>query len=575
MSKSLLEAIGLAAPQRSAPIATGGQAKRPAPVPVAEQHDRIARRISSVGDAKQRRELEGRLAKLRSVHDGGRTLGDRNKQAVLEKAELAAAAKLLADVEAIVGSAAAAPGAPAEASADMAVPPAPGPPAADLPAPPADAGASASKVASLPDLLAECDKHLRAHRFRATPRPELVPGDTQCDFWLDDRSVKQEDVRAALLAALPALESYPIQLARHVAEHSDVELRQALLMGGRMPRQASTVVAMPEGVLKRSIDGQPFWQPAPRATMGGMEPLVVDAGWLNDFFEFYDVAPAAAGGKPGSCRFNGAEDTIAGATRKAGEQATLAGYKPNPGAATSIAKTLLEKREAARRQGATLAAEALKKDGQGPPSEAPNQGLQVVPSAGVAYTGHWTLKPVPNQKSPKSDTVVQFQFALNDVQHPKDRTGKELQGQLVVGYNAATNDWQVLAGGQFAAVVAIWGRVQVQCFANVQAGVTKKLSDSSPASGVFQAMAGAQVAITTFLDIQVTLQIGPRGNRFERPGDVRLQPDHRRHPAGVRHRAGTEEGSEGQTRRSTPRRLTSCRCPISSTRWRRSATPGS
>jgi len=61
-------------------------------------------------------------------------------------------------------------------------------------------------------------KPVSAHSLKGTPGPEIVAGDMQFDFWLDDRLVTQERVRTALLAAWPALESYPIQLARLVAE---------------------------------------------------------------------------------------------------------------------------------------------------------------------------------------------------------------------------------------------------------------------------------------------------------------------------------------------------------------------
>ena len=40
-------------------------------------------------------------------------------------------------------------------------------------------------------------------------------------------------------------------------------------------------------------------------------------------------------------------------------------------------------------------------------------------------------------------------FAKNNVKHPKNEEGNEYQGQLVVGYNVVTKEWQTLAGAQF------------------------------------------------------------------------------------------------------------------------------
>lgn len=494
MSNRLLATLGLKAPQQSTPADPERQTGQASADPVSTQHDGIARLISAIADPRQQKELERRLAVLRSTHEAGRRLGHRGKQMVLQTAELGAAARLYAQAKAIAGAASAAP---AEVRVSG-----PGNPAAA-----AASGPKADATGELPpELVDACDKFLRAHRFNATSA-EVVSGDMQCDVWLDGHLVTQEGVRAALLAALPGLARYPIPLARLVAEHWALEVRQALVFSGRMPRQAPAIVSKPEGVLARAIDGQEFWQPAPIATMAGSEP-VVDAGWLKDFFEFYGLAPGKDGAAAGACRFNEADDTLDGAVRQAGEQATRAGYKANPAASTSSARSILDRREKARRQGAAIIAQAKAAGRATQPAKEPNVGWQVVPAVAAQYAGHWLLTPLPSKPAdPNWDGVYQFQFGLNNVRHPENAKGKEFQGQLVIGYNsrAEKDPWQVLAGAQFADVLAVWKKVQAQFFASIQGGAT--IDKGSVSGGVFQAQTGVQFAVTLG-SAQIGIQVG-------------------------------------------------------------------
>src|SRR5580700_5480077 len=87
---------------------------------------------------------------------------------------------------------------------------------------------------STQDHTAECDRFLKDHHFNATKSEEIVPGDMQCDLWLDDHLVKRQDVQAALTQAIPALQNDPIWVAHYVADHWDQEIKKALLQSGAL-----------------------------------------------------------------------------------------------------------------------------------------------------------------------------------------------------------------------------------------------------------------------------------------------------------------------------------------------------
>jgi hypothetical protein len=87
---------------------------------------------------------------------------------------------------------------------------------------------------STQDHTTECDRFLKDHHFYATKSEEIVPGDMQCDLWLDDHLVKREGVQAALVQAIPALQNDPIWVAHYVADHWDQEIKKALLQSGAL-----------------------------------------------------------------------------------------------------------------------------------------------------------------------------------------------------------------------------------------------------------------------------------------------------------------------------------------------------
>jgi hypothetical protein len=203
------------------------------------------------------------------------------------------------------------------------------------------------------ETLASGDKYLRDHRFKATKREEIVPGDMQCDVWLDDHLVKQDDVSAALVKAIPAVSQDPVGLAHFVADRWDLEIHQALVFSGKMPPpKAPEVRSAPDGLLGRYSDGQTFWSPAPLATMGGSETKPGD-DWTRSFLTFYDLGPAADGGD--GVEFNGAPDTLDHVAKTAAEQAVLAGYRADAQGARTVAKQIVDARSQAREQGAAAA----------------------------------------------------------------------------------------------------------------------------------------------------------------------------------------------------------------------------
>ncbi len=391
---------------------------------------------------------------------------------------------------------------------------------ADSTLPPSPTPAPATSVPMTDESRSNCDKYLTDRKFKATKGEEIVPGDMQCDVWLDDHIVEQEDVRAALLAAFPALSGDPIGLAQYVADRWDLEVHQALVFSGSMPTQASPVRSAPDGVLKRGIDGQTYWQPAPVATMVDAEP-VADDTWLQGFFDFYALAAPSQNGGSDACTFNGAASTISAVVDQVNEQAGLAGYKPNASRAKSMAADILKHSAQLQQTAHDISSDVRAVSDSNDKMNQAAQGLQTVAGIGTQISGHWYMKNLnkagasgdPSRSN--VDTVGQYQFSFNYVNHPNNSTGEEYAGQLTVQYNVLTKLWAVLAGGQFTKVVQIWelvkDRVNVQLQIVVGAGGGEILAQD--AEGIFQGQIGpqgvlqigsAQISVMPFVGATVT-----------------------------------------------------------------------
>ena len=265
---------------------------------------------------------------------------------------------------------------------------------------------------------------------------------------------------------------------------------------------ASLIKSAPDGLLKRSIDGQEYWAPAPLQTIGGMDKPAVNEGWINDYFTFYDLAAPDGGSSRDACRFNGAETTVAEIVATLGEQAVLADYKPDPGRATSIATAIVAHRAASGQAGEKIS-ESPASDLASPVLH--DQGTQVVGAVGGQVSGHWRLDRKLKAADPPVDGTVQFQFGLNQVMHPENMTGKEFQPQLTVQYNVVTKQWTILDGGQITYVAAVWGRVQLQLVGSAGGGIADKLSGGGTANGVFTVQLGPQLTVTVG-PVQLSLQ---------------------------------------------------------------------
>jgi len=191
---------------------------------------------------------------------------------------------------------------------------------AAAPGPTADAAAPQ-------DLGAQCDAFLKAHHFHATKSEEIVPGDTNCDFWLDDHLVKQTDVIAALTQALKVQTQDIPQLGQIVRDRWDAERSMALVLAGAVPKQPPT--------------------PDPLA---GTE---IDADWIRIFLIQHDFGPAPDGGDPAAdtCVLDGATVTVAQALQTLEAAATAEGRKPAPTQEEKIARDVLSQRRAGRLAG--------------------------------------------------------------------------------------------------------------------------------------------------------------------------------------------------------------------------------
>jgi hypothetical protein len=171
-----------------------------------------------------------------------------------------------------------------------------------------------------------------------------------------------------------------------------------------------------------------------------------------------------------------------------------------------------------------------------PPSSPPaNVGPQGVVQLGGQYAGHLLLKNLkPND--PSQDKTLQLQVGLNDVRHPKDQGGLEVQVFAQFGYNVAkkqattpitpkaapvttTTDSAVI-GAQAALVQAISDLIQTQEFLQMTYGVAYT---GGQAESQLQVSVGAQGAV----QLSGHWSIGLQGSvnitdQHGSPGDIAL-----------------------------------------------------
>jgi outer membrane protein OmpA-like peptidoglycan-associated protein len=170
-----------------------------------------------------------------------------------------------------------------------------------------------------------------------------------------------------------------------------------------------------------------------------------------------------------------------------------------------------------------------------PPSAPPDVGPQGVVQLGGQYAGHLLLKNLkPND--PSNDKTLQLQIGLNDVRHPKDQGGLEVQVFAQFGYNVAkkqpttpitpkaapvtaTTDSAVI-GAQAALVQAVSALVQTQEFLQMTYGVAYT---GGQAQSQLQASIGAQGAVQLNGNWSIGLQAAVNvTDQHGSPGDLAL-----------------------------------------------------
>jgi hypothetical protein len=275
-----------------------------------------------------------------------------------------------------------------------------------------------------------CNQYFSDHHFKAVKGEEIVPGDMSCDMYLDDHLVEvramtqsgQAQISAALVAAFPDLQSYPVQLAHLIAERWDFEMqpiRQILQSIKDKPKLP------PDGVLHRRSDGALFWEPnSAQITWGDTKPTAPDS-WVTDYLNFFSFGPAddADASPAPACKFDSEPTTIDAVVATMGEQAALADYTLDSGAAKAAAKKLYD---------AALAARQKPPD---PSSGAPASASHIEITYSVLYvvvarTDHSSLDPDPAHNKPAGDPS-------------HDKPGQQLQYNINVQVKAVTLSFSV------------------------------------------------------------------------------------------------------------------------------------
>lgn len=181
---------------------------------------------------------------------------------------------------------------------------------------------------------------------------------------------QQARLRQAELAAAGQLLDKARQAAAPAAprseprEQSDTADRQAkpapkaaaaAALGGQPPQQTTPARAPPDGLRRRQLDGEVYWEPNPAPSTWGTGQTAAPAEWMHGFLVFYGLgADPAAGNDKSRCLFDGKPATLDAAVSVLQEQAPLSGYKAGSGA-RAIAEKLCAGETAGRQRGANIA----------------------------------------------------------------------------------------------------------------------------------------------------------------------------------------------------------------------------
>jgi hypothetical protein len=215
------------------------------------------------------------------------------------------------------------------------VPPTSTPQASTAAASPPDGASVASAqsnpppVMNRPDTIAKCEKYLRDHNFHAERYGDEAPLDALFEVYLDNRSVKQEDVVAAVERQFPELKAVESDLAAYVREAWDLAAKDAL----KLPADTDK---------PRASDGGQFASPG--KSDGKAAPVTED--YIRAYLKYFGFGPAQDGSDSsgGNCTFNGKPEPILDIIHGLEKQAVKDHYQPDPDQEAQVVYAVYDER---------------------------------------------------------------------------------------------------------------------------------------------------------------------------------------------------------------------------------------